>query len=166
MIIPSQERLMRFVYYDAATGLFTWKARGRCRYSGKYAGDRHPSGYLTLTIEKTTYRAHKLAWFYVYGKMPELLDHINGNPSDNRIANLRECTPAQNAQNRRKNCSKAIASKGVFYEHRTGRWEAKIMAFGTKRHLGTFATEAEGAEAYDAAAREMHREFARLNKAS
>jgi hypothetical protein len=59
-------------------------------------------GYTYIRIDRKRYAAHRLAWLYVYGTFPpRLLDHINGCPGDNRIGNLREATPHQNAGNTR-----------------------------------------------------------------
>lgn len=93
---------------------------------------------------------------------PELhVDHINGDRLDNRRANLRVCTAAEN----NRNCSKQ-RSGGAPYKGLTARgnkWEASICLDRTTHNLGTFADPTQAALAYDAAARRLHGEFARLN---
>jgi hypothetical protein len=93
----------------------------------------------------------------------QLIDHINGNGLDNRRSNLRLCCKAQNQQNQRarKNCSSRY--KGVSFDAYTGRWRAKVKAYGRITDCGRFANEEDAARAYDAAAIKVHGRFARLN---
>ena len=89
-----------------------------------------------------------------------VVDHINGNPLDNRRANLRLCTQAENNLNR--GATKG-SFKGVWIDKRYGSWIAQIGHNGKRRHLGSFATPEDAARAYDTAARELHGNFAHLN---
>lgn len=91
----------------------------------------------------------------------EEVDHINGNPLDNRRANLRLATRAQNARNSRGWSSSGF--KGVYWHKRRSRWQTEIRYNGQKRFLGYFDTPIEAARAYDDAARELYGEFAALN---
>ena len=94
-----------------------------------------------------------------------IIDHANRNGLDNRRANLREATPAQNAWNRgkcKKRC-KGSKFKGVFKcVGRTG-WQGRIKVEGKSIFVGYFKSEIEAAKAYDAAAKKHHGEFAALN---
>lgn len=90
-----------------------------------------------------------------------LVDHANGNGLDNRRANLRPATNAENQRNRPVQANNTSGFKGVGL-HR-GKWRAQIKLDGKRRHLGYFATPDEAGRAYDDAARELHGEFARLN---
>lgn len=93
-------------------------------------------------------------------------DHINGDRLDNRRANLRICNGMENARNRgvsARHIEIPSRYKGVSWERRAARWQAQIGCDGKKFHLGLFATEEEAARAYDAKARELHGDFARLN---
>lgn len=90
-----------------------------------------------------------------------ITDHINGDGLDNRRANLRQATPAQNSQNRGRQANNTSGYKGV--SRRSNGWGAAIHANRKKHGLGTFPTKEEAARAYDAAARKLHGEFARLN---
>lgn len=92
-----------------------------------------------------------------------LTDHINGNGLDNRRANLREATSVQNACNRRLGSKNTSGFKGVSWKAASKKWVARIKTHGKATHLGYFSTPQEAARAYDAAARELHGEFARLN---
>lgn len=88
------------------------------------------------------------------------VDHINGDPLDNRRANLRLCTHAQNMKNRRLHRNNTSGFKGVW--RRRNRWRAEIKVEGQRISLGTFATIEEAAAAYAEGAHRFHGEFARI----
>lgn len=90
-------------------------------------------------------------------------DHINGRALDNRRSNLRIARNAQNSYNRKRRRNNSSGFKGVFVEG--GRYRAMIRHGGRLRHLGFFDTPEAAARAYDAAARELHGNFARTNAA-
>lgn len=160
----TQEKLKAFVTYDEATGVFFWR---RSRYRVK-AGDRagfpHNEGYWQIHIKGKTYYAHRLAWLYVYARWPECgLDHINGVRSDNRICNLREATPTQNAQNRKLGSNNKAGTKGVYWDAYAKAWRALIHVNGQAMSLGCFETKEQAEEAYQGAALLFFGEFARLS---
>lgn len=96
-----------------------------------------------------------------------VVDHINGNGLDNRRVNLRICTRAQNNHNKKKMGSNTSGFVGVYKyaPHGTwdGRWYALVTVAGRTKHLGTFKIAEDAARAYDAAAKELIGEYARLN---
>lgn len=99
----------------------------------------------------------------ILGEPMERIDHINGDGLDNRRANLRLADPSQNCQNRPVRTGSLSQFKGVAW-HRLGHgWEARIQARGHRHWLGIFQDPADAARAYDAAARELHGAFARVN---
>jgi hypothetical protein len=92
------------------------------------------------------------------------VDHINHNGLDNRKANLRFATRAENNRNVR--CLKKNKSsryRGVYHDKKYKKWRAHISVNNKKRHLGYFKDEKEAARAYDNAARKYYKEFAILN---
>lgn len=93
------------------------------------------------------------------------VDHVNHDPSDNRRANLRVCTHAENMRNRRRPSTNKCGLKGVYErkDRRTRRFCAQIKLNGQRRNLGYYATAQEAHAAYCVAARELHGEFARFN---
>jgi hypothetical protein len=92
-----------------------------------------------------------------------LVDHSNGAGLDNRTANLRLATRAQNCCNKKKRKNTSSKYMGVYYAKDTGKWRAKIKHNKKTFHLGRFVNEIDAAKAYDQAALKYHKEFARLN---
>ena len=93
----------------------------------------------------------------------EIADHINGDTLDNRRANLRIATPAQNAQNSRRKSSNTSGHKGVSWSAEKQQWRAEIMAFGKRTFLGRYDCLESAAHAYRTAAAQLHGEFARTD---
>jgi hypothetical protein len=98
----SHERLVSLLEYKESTGEFTWKiSTAQAVKAGEIAGTIIPKGYRHITINGHKYRAHRLAWFYMYKEWPyPEIDHINRETDDNRIENLRVVTKSENANNR------------------------------------------------------------------
>lgn len=91
------------------------------------------------------------------------VDHVNGDGLDNRRHNLRLCRHTENVRNSRRRADNTSGFKGVSQRADTGKWTAYVNCGGVRAHLGCFANRADAARAYDAAARDLHGEFARLN---
>lgn len=91
-----------------------------------------------------------------------VIDHINGNGLDNRRANLRLATVAQNAWNSKRRNSRS-GYKGVWFAADKGMWRAAIVYHGKRIHLGYFKDKIAAAKAYDDAARKYYKQFARPN---
>jgi hypothetical protein len=115
------------------------------------------SGYRRVMLRRRNRLAHRLAWFLVTGEWPKnTIDHINGNKSDNRWANLRDVAVQTNSQNerraRRNNRSGFLGVR----KNRVGMYVAAIGIDYGKRHLGSFKTPEEAHAAYIAAKRLHH----------
>lgn len=152
------EMVRELLEYDEHTGVFRNRVKRHRTEAGVIVGCNNGSGYLSIPIQKFNYKAHRLAWLYHYGEWPsQFIDHINGNRSDNRIANLRLANPCENARNMR---GKRNGLKGAT-PRPYGRWAAHIFVNGRNKKLGTFATEQEAHAAYIAAAKTYYGEFAR-----
>jgi hypothetical protein len=91
------------------------------------------------------------------------VDHINGNPLDNRRSNLRFATNSENIRNANIPCTNTSGFKGVVFEPSRRSYRAIITVDGRKKHLGRFKTAREAGAAYDAAARSFFGDFARTN---
>lgn len=158
--------------YDPATGGFTWRERvirtyrdrgWNTKFAGKQAGTvSAKDGYLRIIIDCKGYLAHRLAWLHVHSEWPSaLLDHSDGNPTNNAISNLRLATPAQNLSNRGQNSNNKSGFKGVCEDRVRGGWIASIGVRGKVKRIGRYATREEAAAAYAEAAARFHGEFAR-----
>lgn len=149
--------LREILDYDSSTGVFRWKAPRRRVAVGSVAGARDDRGYIRITIDRRGFRAHRLAWLYVYGSWPdEDIDHINGQRSDNRIANLRACSNAENGQNRGLSTNNRSGFTGVSYHQLTRKWQAHIHGEGKRHRLGEYDTAEQAAQAYAEAKARFH----------
>jgi hypothetical protein len=136
----TQSRLHEVLDYCPETGIFVWKLgrRGLAKI-GSVAGTTVTGGYKQIMVDGAMYRAHRLAWFYVHGALPfGMLDHINRDPSDNRIANLREATCKENRENISVAKNNTSGVPGVFWVKSMSKWNAKIGHNRRQIHLGYF----------------------------
>jgi HNH endonuclease/AP2 domain len=158
----TRARLRDLLHYDSETGEFRWRKRlSRSTHAGDAAGTPEGSGYRKITIEGRQYAAHQLAWLYMTGKWCSvIIDHRDGDRSNNRWANLRRATQSQNCANRSRHRNNRSGFKGVTRTD-SGRWRAGIQKNGRGYNLGLFATPQEAHAAYAAAARKLFGEFAR-----
>jgi hypothetical protein len=157
------EKLRETLSYDHGTGIFTWKVR-RSGVFRQHAGSRfvglRGKVYHRITLGGRQYLAHRLAWLYVYGEFPELLiDHVNGDGTDNRIENLRLASPSQNRQNARINSNNKSGVKGVSFISACNLWQADISANGKAHRLGRFKTKEEAVRARKNAEARLHGDF-------
>ena len=162
----TQERLKEVLRYLPTTGRFRWRVRHGSRFPAGEAGTLRPSGYHSIQVDGVTHYSHRLAWLYVHGEHPTGdIDHHNGNPADNRIANLRQ-------RPHRENIWRAIArhmSGTTGVRRQRGKWQARITVNGRHYNLGTYDTRKEASAAYKCAFRLLRGELAknlRAGKAS
>lgn len=152
------EKLKELVHYNPNTGEFT---RLSGPHAGKPMGSTDSSGHRQTRVNGKTYLMHRLAWFYVYGVWPaEDLDHIDRNPLNNSIKNLRECSRRQNCWNRGPAPNNTTGFKGVHIHRQTGLYRATITADKKRHCLGLHKTSEEAFAAYRRAAQTLHKEFA------
>ncbi len=134
------ERASEAYSYCSESGEIRWKIRP-CRNmkAGIIAGTVNKEGYIRLHIDRRFYSAHRVAWLLHYGQWPEgEVDHIDGDPSNNRIGNLRVVDPIGNRKNQgvtRRNSSGCV---GVRWIARKGCWESKISSDRKHQWLGYF----------------------------
>jgi hypothetical protein len=135
---------------------------------GLTAGDVHERGVRRIGIDGVRYKAHRLAWLHFYGDWPsKVLDHIDGDPSNNAISNLRECSMSQNIANAKRRVDNTSGFKGVYFsnyhKHRRKPWRARLTVKGKKIVTCGYPTAEEAHERYKELAREHFGEFARFD---
>ena len=147
----TQKYLQELLEYDQDTGIFRWKVRPRYGIkNGSIAGNCRGDGYICIQIKGKIYKAHRLAWLYVYGIWPSgNIDHINRNPCDNGIINLRDTNQQVNNYNRSFTKSNKLRAKGVV--KRGSRYQATIKYNGKQEYLGRFDSIEEAQDAYNKA---------------
>lgn len=173
MNIPTPEYMKEAVHYDADAGLFVWKHRNdmpkewNVRWVGRTAGWRTTGGYAVITINGKYHKSHRVAWVIHTGEWPDrYIDHINGDSSDNRIANLRQATPSENSFNAKGKKERLSGLKGAHWDKQTGMWKSQIQLYGVNKHLGRYVTKEEAHAAYCEAAARLHGEFANTGAVS
>jgi hypothetical protein len=152
------ERLQQVLSYNSQTGVVSWKANsgiwGRLK-AGSTAGYKDPSGYISIRIDDTLYKAHRLAWALHYGSFPNQgIDHLDGDPSNNKIDNLRQADQFVNNQNRRdKKTSKTL---GTYFCANRNVWQAYITVRREHFFIGSYKTQEEAHQAYIDVKRAVH----------
>ncbi len=148
----TQARLKELLRYDPDTGAFVWLATNPPRRGvrvGHEAGALNPLGYRIIRVDGKQHHGHRLAWLYVHGAFPsQYLDHVDGNPSNNAIGNLREASNRENQQNQAKH--RAGKLPGVTFNSVGLRrpYQARMLVDGRSRSLGMYATPEEAHAAY------------------
>lgn len=150
----TSDRLRELVNYDPSTGIFTRRRIvGKVGRIGDVIGCKS-QGRLEISVDGKIYFAHRLAWLYMTGKWPEFtIDHIDGNPLNNRFCNLRDVPQKINNHNIRKPRGKS----GIIGVHkRFNKWRAEIVTDGKSVFIGSFNTAEEARAAYVEAKRIYH----------
>jgi len=151
------EQLREILEYSAETGVLVWKIRpSRSVKPGDVAGCVDNKGYVTVGINRRIYKSHRLAWLIVHGVWPDgLIDHIDGNKSNNRLSNLRLVNETGNAENvRRPNKRNKSGFMGVIWFQ--NKWRASITIKHKTKWLGDYATPEEAHQVYLDAKRSYH----------
>ena len=119
------------IVYEPLTGSF--------RVNGASVGRKNRRGYVYIFTGGKQQLAHRLAWFLTHGRWPTEIDHINRNKSDNRLANLRECSRSVNSLNKPLRPENISGCAGVRKHTQSGKWIADIKVNGKFTYLGLFA---------------------------
>ena len=149
------DRLREAFSYDPETGvltrLITLSSRGK---AGDEAGTLTNSGHLATSIDKRKYLVHRIAWALHYGEDPgeDVIDHIDHDPANNKITNLRRCQRKDNLRNR--SCERG------YYKCSKNRWAASIRHNDEQLYIGIYECPLLARLAYVDKARELRGEFA------
>lgn len=133
--------LKQLLHYTPETGVFTWREtrNGKVKVGQEAGYLNSPVPHRRVEINGKSYGAHRLAWYYVHGYFPlGVIDHIDGNPNNNILTNLRECSQAENIRNTRKSKNNATGETGVYWHSRDKVWHASAGFNDRLQHLGYF----------------------------
>lgn len=150
-ILPPQTELLNAFDYNPDTGELRWKKRMSFRIKiGDIAGCKDSRGYISVRINKKLYRAHRVIWKMVHGYDPEEIDHINHDPSDNRISNLRSVSRGENMKNVSIRHNNESGCTGVWF-YPPSKWKAQISIDNKIINLGLFKDKNDAIDARKAA---------------
>lgn len=135
------DELKHILSYDEYTGIFKWNISPSKRVNvGDIAGSCDEYGYCRIRYKYKNYKAHRLAWLYMYGEYPKFVDHINRNRMDNSISNLRSVTISENNRNKSKNINCAHGVTGVYFSEHHQKWKPTIGVDGKTINLGYYSS--------------------------
>lgn len=174
--LPPIEYLRECFDLNHITGDLTWRIRpnshfktdGDCsgwnaRYAGRVSGNSKVMGYLDVTIDGVAIKLHRVVYALAYGKDPGqfYVDHVDGNPCNNRPDNLRLATPSQNVANQPLSSMNNFSGiRGVYWNRKAKQWQAGVSKNGKSHYLGTFANLSEAAAVVKDARKALYGEFA------
>ena len=158
----TRARLKQVLHYDPKTGVFTRLVRPPNQtQAGSIAGWINPKGYRDIRVDGRSYRAHRLAWFYMTGKWSRTdLDHINRDKTDNRFVNLREATRSQNSVNSKISSNNTSGVRGVYFDKRKKKFRAQVVVNGKCIAIGLHRTVEDAAKVATALRKKYYGEFA------
>ena len=137
--ILTQARLKELFDYDGENLIWRNPLKHSPVRVGDVAGWVDPRGYRTIIIKRKPYYSHRLIWFLVYGDWPKNeIDHIDQNPLNNKIENLRDVSKSINQRNAKKRINNTSGITGVSWDKVSGKWMVRICFDKKQRNLGLY----------------------------
>lgn len=132
------EYAKHFEYLDG--GLYWKHNRGSQLCKGKLAGTSNNKGYVMVRIRElgNAFGAHRIIFAMHHGYVPEFVDHIDGNPSNNRIENLRPATRAENNRNQKIATHNKSGLKNVSWNKARNKWSVHLSVNNIKQFFGLY----------------------------
>jgi hypothetical protein len=156
----SQNFLNSILRYE--NGFLYWKVnRGNVK-AGSMAGCHAFKGYHIVRINSKNHYYHRLIFMMHHGYMPETIDHIDGNPANNRIENLRAATVSQNGWNQKIHKRNKSGFRGVSWNKKAKKWVANCMINGNQHYLGSFNSLDDASNVINEFRMKHHGEFHKL----
>lgn len=146
---PTNNQIAKLFTYYRIEGVLRWKEPAYFRRTdliGEIAGGKDGRGYLSVRINKKAYKIHRLIWFIEYGTWPKMIDHIDGDPSNNFILNLRASDDTKNQHNRKSHRKGKLV--GAHWNKRNQVWTSSIRINKKPVFLGRFDSEIKAHKAY------------------
>ena len=147
-----------FEYRD---GVLYWKVRTSNRVRVGYPVGSLEQGYLKTSVLGQRMLVHRIIFLIHHGYLPDIVDHVDCNPLNNCIDNLRAATNNQNKHNGKMRVNNTSGVKGVYWNNQKGKWQAQICVDGRTRNLGRYDLLSEAESVVKAARADLHKEFAR-----
>ena len=161
-MIPAAKYAHDALLYEPVSGRLIWKHRPEYHFEKAVSSrtwntknpgsevfiDRNKTGHGRFTMNKTRHSESRVMFLLMEGRWPEhQIDHINGDPTDNRWSNLREVTAAENSQNLAMSSANTSGRMGVSFNKRRGKWQAsiKVNGRGVALYWGTSFNDAVAA---------------------
>ncbi|HAK35511.1 MAG TPA: HNH endonuclease [Pantoea sp.] len=134
--------------FDPDTGMFRRRwANGKV--SEWFKGSKRSNGYRAVVVAGKSMLAHRVAYAIFFGIYPDgLIDHINGDRSDNRIGNLRVVDHAENMKNRKVELKEKKKFKGCYFDRHKKKWRAAARINSKIYRIGDFDDQTSAHEAY------------------
>ena len=156
----SHECLTKVLEHGPESGTFIWKIRAsRAVKPGDTAGSLNRNGYSLIKAGKYVYRAHRLAWFYLYGQRPPIeayqTGHIDDNELNNAIKNLRAVSNAKNTRNHKPYSHNTPGVSGASFAEADNKWKATIEYNSKNIRLGYYAKFEDAVKAREIAEKEL-----------
>ena len=150
-------RLHELFEYDNGVLIRKININGQAK-KGQVAGNLNKStGYMDVRVDNKNYRQHRMIFLMFHGYLPNVVDHIDGNPLNNKVENLREATKMQNRWNCKPNRGTISGVKGVYKDH--SKWKALINVGGVRYYLGMFETIEEAKSVVELKYAELQDEY-------
>lgn len=147
--------VFRCFRYDRDSGKIFWKEKPRPKFSsgvtiGKEVGIIESTGYRRTTLHQVRYHTHVLVWIFEHGYMPTCIDHIDGNPLNNHISNLRAVSRRENQSNMKKHRQGHVVGTSFNKCQKKNPWASRIYVNGKSVFLGWHPTQEQAGAAYQA----------------
>lgn len=147
--------------FDYQDGCLHWRANRSAMKAGQLAGHVKTTGYTAVRINNKEYKAHRIIYLLHHGSLPDYIDHIDGNRSNNKIENLRPATINQNNWNSKRPSQNTSGLKGVCWNKRHKKWFARVQINGKQLFIGYFNNLSDAETAIRNARESHHGEYAK-----
>lgn len=139
-----QEALARFDYIHN-DGSLVYKKRDIKVLAGQIADTPASQNRLQVSFKRTKFLSHRVIWLLIFGYWPNEIDHIDHDPSNNRLTNLREVTRKEQQRNHKKRVDNTSGATGVSYHKQSSRWRAYLHEDGKMVSLGLYSNKEDAA---------------------
>lgn len=146
--------------FEYKEGALFWKIHKRSVKAGQRAGTKSKAKYRLICLDGKLYLEHRLIFLLHHGYLPKIIDHINHDPEDNRIENLREASKQQNMFNSKKPITNTSGIKHVWFRKDTKKWIVEFVIDGKKQYFGQYVNKQEAAQRAVEVKKQLHGEFA------